>query len=53
MKLSAVRNYKGAQYPTMADYLAKKESCLLSSGLTLAVLLGMLATLLGGCAHIA
>ena len=52
MELKPVNNYRGAQYPSLADYLAQKNDAGTVSGLTLAIALSLVALLLGGCRSI-
>lgn len=49
MKLHPVRRYLGADYPTLAEYFAKREKVWMAPALRLAIALAMLAALVSGC----
>ncbi len=49
MELTPVRGYKGANYPTAAEYLARRHAGHLALTVALAAALTALAALLQGC----
>ena len=51
MELKAVHDYTGAQYPSLADYIARKRRQKLSC-VSLASALTMIAVLFDGCRSI-
>jgi hypothetical protein len=49
MKLTPVREYEGARYPSLAEHMARKNGRLGIQPLALAAALAALAALMSGC----
>lgn len=52
MKVTAVKNYRGARYSSLEEHISKRSKNRKALIISLAAALAMLATVLGGCRSI-